>query len=101
MKYRQRRPLSLAARSNSIALDTVAVRAGRVRIAGSASKMSIVGIDVDAEADSLLGPFRGSGEASAPGDAKTPSAILVGRSSTRPHSCNQIDNLAFEMKALL
>jgi uncharacterized protein involved in outer membrane biogenesis len=62
--------LSLAARSDSIALETVAVHDGRVRITGGSRDMSVAGIDVDAEADSLLGPFRGSGEASGPGGAK-------------------------------
>ena len=62
--------LSLAARSNSIALDTVVVRDGLVKITGGAGDLSLGGINVDAEADSLLGPFRGSGEASGPGGAR-------------------------------
>ena len=62
--------LSFAARSDSIALETLAIRDGRLRISGGVRDMSVAGIDVDAEADSLVGPFKGSGEASGPGGAK-------------------------------
>jgi hypothetical protein len=64
--------LELAARSDSIAFDKVVVRDGRVRIAGAdgAGEIGIEGIDLEAEADSLLGPFKGSGLTPGPGDAK-------------------------------
>ncbi len=62
--------LGLATRSDSIALEKVVVRDGRVRIKGGAEESRVEGIDLDAEANSLLGPFKGSGDALAFGGAK-------------------------------
>jgi uncharacterized protein involved in outer membrane biogenesis len=57
--------LDLAKHSESIAFDKVAVRNGRVRImrADGVAESSVDRIDLDAEADSLTGPFKGSGRA--------------------------------------
>jgi hypothetical protein len=64
--------LDLAERSDSIAFDKVVVRDGRLRIAqaGGAAPLDIGGIDLDAEAASLLGPFRGAGVAAGPEGVK-------------------------------
>ncbi|MGA2044074.1 MAG: AsmA family protein [Roseiarcus sp.] len=64
--------IDLAERSDSIAFDKVVVRDGRLRVAqaGGAARLDIGGIDLDAEAASLLGPFRGAGAAAGPGGAK-------------------------------
>ena len=64
--------LDLATRSGSIAFDKVVVRDGRVRIAGAdgVDPLNVEGIDLDAEAGSLLGPFKGSGAAAGPGGQK-------------------------------
>ena len=62
--------LNLPTRSDSIALEKVVVRNGRVRIAHDAEEMRVEGIDLDAEVNSLLGPFKGSGAASGPDGAK-------------------------------
>jgi uncharacterized protein involved in outer membrane biogenesis len=64
--------LDLAKRSDSIAFDKVVVRNGSVRIAGGngSAELDANGVNLDAEADSLLGPFKGSGEIPGPGGAK-------------------------------
>ena len=64
--------LELTTRSDAIALDNVAVHDGRLRIAGAdgADPLDVEGIDLDAEAGSLLGPFKGSGAAATPGGQK-------------------------------
>jgi uncharacterized protein involved in outer membrane biogenesis len=64
--------LDVATRSDSIAFDKVVVRDARIRIAQSegAGKLDVAGIDLDAEAGSLLGPFKGSGAVPGPGGGK-------------------------------
>lgn len=64
--------VEVGARSDSVAFDKVVVRGGRVRIAGAdgGEGIGIEGIDLQAEAGSLLGPFKGSGQAPGSGDAK-------------------------------
>ncbi|WP_158815491.1 AsmA-like C-terminal region-containing protein [Methylocapsa sp. S129] len=64
--------LDMASRSDSIAFDKVVVRNASVRImrADGLAEFTVAGISLDAEAGSLLGPFKGSGEAPGPGGAK-------------------------------
>ena len=64
--------LDLATNSESIAFDKVIVRDGRVRVirTDGIAESSLDGIDLDAEADSLAGPYKGSGRAPGPGGAR-------------------------------
>ena len=64
--------LDLTTRSDSIALDDVVIRQGRMNIAAAdgAAALSVENIDLDAQAESLLGPFKGSGEAAMAGGRK-------------------------------
>jgi uncharacterized protein involved in outer membrane biogenesis len=64
--------LNLATNSESIAFDKVIVRDGRVRVMriDGVVESSLDGVDLDAEADSLLGPYKGSGRAPGPGGAR-------------------------------
>jgi uncharacterized protein involved in outer membrane biogenesis len=59
--------LSLA-RSDSVAFDKIIIRDGSLRImrTDGVAELGVTGIDLDAEADSLLGPFKGSGKALGP-----------------------------------
>ena len=61
------------AQADRVALDRVVVREGRLRIAGQggAAPLEIAGIDLDAAAASLIGPYRGSGRVSTPGGPPT------------------------------
>jgi hypothetical protein len=59
----------VVARPDRIALDRVVVTGGQLRIVGPDSAAENVGIDLDASAGSLVGPFRGSGSASRAGGA--------------------------------
>jgi AsmA family/AsmA-like C-terminal region len=63
--------LDLAKRSGSIVFDKIAVHGGRVRVNGpdGTENAAMDGIELDAEAASLLGPFEGSGLAATPGGA--------------------------------
>ena len=72
--------LDLATRSGSIAFDKVVVRDGRVRMtrADGVAELDVSGINLDAEADSLLGPFRGSGRAPGPADTKLAFSFATG-----------------------
>lgn len=64
--------LVLAKHSDSIAFDKVVVRDGRVRMKGAdgVAGLDVAGIDLEAEAISLLGPFKGAGKAPGPGGVK-------------------------------
>jgi hypothetical protein len=70
--------LHLAASSESIALEKVTIRDGAVNIAQAAGQTRLAGIDLEAEADSLSGPFKGSGEAAGPGGARTAFRFATG-----------------------
>jgi uncharacterized protein involved in outer membrane biogenesis len=63
--------LDLAKRSGSIAFDKIAVHGGRVSVNGpnGVESESVDGIELEAEAASLLGPFKGSGLAATAGGA--------------------------------
>ena len=65
--------LNLATNSESIAFDKVIVHDGRLQVmrADGVAESSLDGIDLDAEADSLLGPYKGSARATGPGGART------------------------------
>jgi uncharacterized protein involved in outer membrane biogenesis len=58
--------------SGSISFDSVAVRDGHVKVsdADGTAETDLGGIELEAEAESLLGPFRGSGSAPGPGRMK-------------------------------
>ena len=60
------------ARSDQVALEKVLVRDGRISAASAAGApaFNIAGIDLDAEADSLRGPFKGAGAANGPGGGR-------------------------------
>jgi uncharacterized protein involved in outer membrane biogenesis len=72
--------LDVAKRSDSIAFDKVVVRNGSVRIAGAdgSAELGANGIVLDAEAVSLLGPFKGSGEIPGRGRAKVAFSFATG-----------------------
>ncbi|MGD1035882.1 MAG: AsmA family protein [Roseiarcus sp.] len=56
------------AQADRVALDRVVVTGGRLRVAGDdgAAPLEIAGLDLDAAAGSLIGPYRGSGRVSTP-----------------------------------
>jgi hypothetical protein len=59
----------VVARPDRIALDRVVVTGGELRVVSASAPVEIVGLDLDASAGSLVGPFRGSGRASRAGGA--------------------------------
>jgi hypothetical protein len=62
-------PWRVKAPPDRVALDRVVVTAGRLSVVGGggAAPFEIAGIDLDAAAASLIGPYRGAGRVSAPG----------------------------------
>jgi hypothetical protein len=62
-------PWRVKAPPDRVALDRVVVTAGRLRVVGGAgaAPFEIAGLDLDAAAASLIGPYRGAGRVSTPG----------------------------------
>jgi uncharacterized protein involved in outer membrane biogenesis len=58
--------------ADRVALDRIVVTAGRLRVVGGdgVAPLEIAGLDLDAAAASLIGPYRGSGSLSTPGGLK-------------------------------
>ena len=65
-------PWRVKAPADRVALDRVIVTAGRLRIVGGeeAAALEVQGLDLDAAAGSLIGPYRGAGRVSTPGGLK-------------------------------
>ena len=56
------------AQADRVALDRIVVTGGRLRVVGGAgAPLDIAGLDLDAMAASLIGPYRGSGRVATPG----------------------------------
>ena len=57
------------AQADRVALDRIVVTGGRLRIVGGGdgAPLDVAGLDLDAAAGSLIGPYRGSGRVSTPG----------------------------------
>ncbi|MGD0185479.1 MAG: AsmA-like C-terminal region-containing protein [Roseiarcus sp.] len=57
------------AQADHVALDRIVVTGGRLRIVGGGdgAPLDVAGLDLDAAAGSLIGPYRGSGRVSTPG----------------------------------
>jgi hypothetical protein len=72
--------LDVTKHSDAIAFDKVTVHNGRLRIAQAdgAAELGVDGFDLDAEATSLWGPFKGSGHAPGPGGAKLAFSFATG-----------------------
>ena len=72
--------LDLAERSGAIAFDRIVVRDGRLRLADPAggAPLALGGIDFEAEAGSLLGPFKVAGAAPGPADARIAFSLASG-----------------------
>jgi hypothetical protein len=62
-------PWRVSAPADRVALDRVIVTAGRLRVVGGegVAPLDLSGLDLDAAAGSLIGPYRGSGRVSTPG----------------------------------
>ncbi|MFZ1963515.1 MAG: hypothetical protein WAU78_08625, partial [Roseiarcus sp.] len=62
-------PWRVKAPADRVALDRVIVTAGRLRVVGGegAAALEVQGLDLDAAAGSLIGPYRGAGRVSTPG----------------------------------
>ncbi len=58
---------SVKAQADRVALDRIVVTGGRLRLVGGGAPLEISGLDLDAVASSLVGPYRGSGRVSTPG----------------------------------
>ncbi len=76
--------LNLTTRSDAIALENIAVRDGRLVIAraGGGDPLVMGLIQLDAEADSLHGPFKGGGEATTPQGRKLAFHFASGAAET-------------------
>jgi uncharacterized protein involved in outer membrane biogenesis len=85
--------LDMKARSDSIALDDVVIHDGRLRVAGldGGAPLSIEGLELDAEAGSLMGPFKGSGSATA----------LAGKKASFHFASGIIEEDALRFKAVI
>ena len=55
------------AQADRVALDRIVVTGGRLRVVDGGAPLDVAGIDLDAMAASLIGPYRGSGRVSTPG----------------------------------
>jgi len=55
------------AQADRVALDRIVVTGGRLRVVDGGAPLDVAGLDLDAMAASLIGPYRGSGRVSTPG----------------------------------
>ena len=67
----------IKAQSDAVALDRFVATAGRLRVIGGETPLDIVGVDVDATAGSLRGPYKGS-ILMAPGGVRTEFRFAAG-----------------------
>lgn len=66
------------ARADRVSLDRVVVTDGRLRVLGGEAALDVAGLDIDATAASLVGPYRGSGRVGASGAARAEFRFATG-----------------------